>query len=283
MKANKLKLLQILLILFTALSVSQTKAQKADAPVFPQRIFYSIGGGYTNPGSSIKSQSHLSSEPGLFVQVYKPIIRKTKFSFGITADGNYGSSNKDPLTTLPNAFDVANKTATSVTSSGKTKQQSFELGAGPQADIDLGKRFIFSAIFRVGYMSLTQNQFSAVQTTSYNGSTYNYSLLSQTKTKTSGLALTPQVKFQYFFNNLIGIYIGANYTMGPTIKNTVSTFTPEGNANANGQYTITQMNNGTNNSQLRETKYNAVGVQFGILVGGPPWRVIDRPTWSMDK
>ena len=280
------KLLQIVLIIFIALSGLQVIAQRPPKiylkPIVTSMFIY-IGGGSNNPGGRRKDQSHITGEPCLFVAVYKPIIRKQKFTLGINAGGNYGFSNKDPLTTLPNSFDVANKTATSVTSSGKVKQQSFELGAGPQANFYLGKHFTFSPIIQVGYMSLTQNQFSAVQTTSYNGSTYNYSLLSQTKTKTSGLALTPQIKIQYFFNNLIGLYIGTNYTMGPTIKNTVSTFTPEGNANANGQYTITQMNNGTNNSQLRETKYNAVGVHIGLIAAGPPWRVISRPTWSMDK
>jgi hypothetical protein len=230
----------------------------------PTSILTYIGAGFITPSIRSKDQAYVANALGINASVYIPFLKKKTFTLGINACGEYAVSNKDPFNTLPSVFNIIDETSSTVTSSGKSKQQSFNIGAGPQANFYLGKHVMISPIFVVGYMSLAQNAISATQTTSYDGSTYNYTLLSQMETKTNGLALIPKLRIQYCFNRTIGLWAEANYIIGPTINNTVSTFLPEGVPNNKGEYDFQQLQEGTIKKDTRSTRFNAVGVNVGI-------------------
>jgi hypothetical protein len=233
----------------------------------PTSILTYIGAGSILPSTTGKDQAYLNNNIGINASVYIPFLKKKTFSLGINAGGEYAASNKDPFNTLPSVFHVIGETSGIVNSSGKSKQQSFNIGAGPQANFYLGNHVMLSPIFLVGYMSLTQNAFSATQTTVIDDNTHMYTLLSQAQSKTNGLALIPKLRFQYFINKRLGFWVEANYVMGPTIKNTVSTFLPEGIPDNNGQYEFQQLQEGTTKTEVRSIKYNAFGVNLGLVMG----------------
>ena len=269
MRTNKFKP-SIILFLFIAFS-SVLSAQNGD-PIFiighpPPDIMVYIGAGSNSPSTKAKDDAYATNTIGFDANVFVSVIKKKNFSFGFNGGGEYFSSNKDPLKTLPNPFHVIGETSSIVSSSGKSKQQSFNVGAGPQANFYLGKHIIVSPIFLVGYMSLTQNAFSATQTTVIDDNTSNYNLLSQTQTKTNGLALISKLRLQYFLNRRIGFWAETNYTMGPIIKNTVNTFIPQGTPDNNGQYEFDQLQNGTTKTEIRQTKFGSFGVHVGVMFG----------------
>ena len=227
-----------------------------------------IGIGSNNPNSISKEQAYITDAFGINISIYKPILKKKKFTFGLNAGADYSFSNKDQLSTLPDPYHVTKESSSNVTfkSSGSKSQTAFKFEIGPQANFHFGKRFILSPIFQVGYLSLTQKEFSAVQTTQLNGSTYTYNLLSQTETKTRGLAIVPKLRVQYFVTRRIGFWADGNYTFGPGIKNSVSTFTPKGEPDTNGNYPFPQMQAGTNKTEVRETKYKTIGINAGLVI-----------------
>ncbi|HMI07278.1 MAG TPA: hypothetical protein VK528_07015 [Flavobacterium sp.] len=227
-----------------------------------------LGGGYESPGSPVKDGVSLGNMGGINLEIYKPLWLGSNVSLGISAGGQYMAGNKDPLETIPSPFHISGETSTNVTArgTGSPKQAGFKAGAGPQLSVHLGNHFVISPILQAGYLSITQKEFGAEQTTDFNSTVYNYDLLKQTETKTSGLAIIPKIRLQYFLSGRIGLWIEGNYTSGPTIKNTISTFSPQGQADQDGNYNIDQMLSGSVSTSIKETKYNALGLNAGIVI-----------------
>ncbi len=123
-------------------------------------------------------------------------------------------------------------------------------------------------------MGVNQSEFKATQTTLIQGFavpnyTKNYDLISQTQTKTSGLGVIPKIRMTYALSENLGLWVEANYLLGPTVKNSITTFKPNTQPNSPppSSYSIGQMDDGTYTTEVNETKYNAVGVNFGVVLG----------------
>ena len=206
--------------------------------------------------------------------MFVSVIKKKNFSFGFNAGGEYFSGNKDNFPATPQPFHVVGETSSTVavTSSGSSKNSGFKLGVAPQVNFFIGKRIIVSPMIEAGYMSMTNKGFSAVQTTNLDGNLYDYTLLSKTETKTNGLALIPKVRLNYMFTKSIGMWVETNYTMGPTVINSISTFTPQDTPDENGQYNIFQLDNGTTTTVQTKTKFSSFGVHVGVV-----FSIYDQP------
>ena len=282
MKPQNPKSLRTFLFLFILLSTSvmqKAVAQNEPHPIPilgqppptdqpPHSILVYIGAGSNSPSTKVKDDAYATNTVGFDANVFVSLIKKKNFSFGINAGGEYFSSNKENHGTLPAAFSVSGSTAESIhDDSGRDVDWGFIIGVAPQVNFFMGKHIIISPMIELGYMSMTSKGFSVIQTTNIDGTLYNFTLLSKTETKTSGLAITPKVRLNYMFTKNIGMWVEANYTMGPTIKNTVSTFIPEGNPDNNGQYEFDQLQNGTTKTEIRQTKFGSFGVHVGVMFG----------------
>ena len=235
----------------------------------PPNIMIYVGAGSNSPSTKVKDDAYATNTVGFDANVFVSVIKKKNFSFGFNGGGEYFSSNKDNFPATPNPFHVIGETSSTVavTSSGSSKNSGFKLGFAPQVNFFMGKHFIISPMIELGYMSMTTKGFSAVQTTNLDGTLYNFTLLSKTETKTSGLAITPKVRLNYMFTKKIGMWVETNYTVGPTIKSSISTLVPEPEPDENGQYNIDQMMNGTTKAEMRETKFSSFGVHVGVVFG----------------
>ena len=269
---NKIKL-SIILFLYMAFS-SVVSAQNGiiiitrPQPVPPTVLLY-LGAGSNSPSTKVKNEAYATNTIGFDANVFVAVIKKKNFSFGFNAGGEYFSSNTDNSTAAPNPFHVIGETSSTVavTSSGSSKNSGFKLGVAPQVNFFIGKRIIVSPMIEAGYMNMTNKGFSAVQTTNLDGTLYNFTLLSKTKTKTSGFALIPKVRLNYMFTKNIGMWVEGNYTVGPTVKSSITTLVPEPEPDENGQYNIDQMMNGTTKAEMRETKFGSFGVHVGVVFG----------------
>jgi hypothetical protein len=119
------------------------------------------------------------------------------------------------------------------------------------------------------YFSMTQKERSSVQTTQFNGQSYDFNLATLPETKTSGFAVTPKLRLQYMISNGFGFFADASYTTGPKIETTVSKLIPNGNPSPqSGSYNIQQLQTGTMvKGETKSTAYSAMGFNFGVVIG----------------
>lgn len=208
---------------------------------------------------------------GFGLDFFYPFKITNNFSWGLNGGGNYFTGNSTPsASTLPQPYLIANQISSAVTSSGDSKNSSYFVGVGPQLNFAFANRFVFSPIFQVGYLGVTQSEFKSTQTTLISGGavpnyTKTYDLMTQTETKTSGLGFIPKARLTYMISNTFGIWAEANYSMGTTIKNSTRTFAPQGESSTQTVYSVAQMDAGTYKTVEGNTKYKAVGFNFGIV------------------
>jgi hypothetical protein len=225
-----------------------------------------IGNGKINNGNSLSTK-------GFGLDYFYAIKATKNFSWGLNGGANYFSGSSDPFAgTLPNPYKVTGEITNVVTGSGDSKNSGYFTGLGLQFNFALSDKLLFSPLFQVGYLGVTQSEFKATQTVVMNGFavenyTKSYDLISQTQTQTSGMGVIPKIRMTYALSDNLGIWVEGNYLLGPMVKNSITTFKPEPAANQLGAYTIQQMNVGTYTTEVNETKHNAVGFNFGIVLG----------------
>lgn len=243
-----------------------------------------VGGGLQMPSSTTKEGANSVNGIDLNIGYYQPIWawEKSMISLGINAELGYrqgiGSHNLDNQYTIYNLAGQSQLPTTTERGIGPPgKEPGFRGAAGLQLNVHLGNKFTLSPIINAGYLSTTHKSFSVTETVYYNGSEYNYDLLSQKESKTSGLGILPKLRMTYNITPRIGIWLEGNYTMGPKIKTETTRFVPWGNADVNGAYDLAQFYDASYVTTKKETSYSAMGVNGGIVfsLGKPKG---DKPT-----
>lgn len=265
--------------IFTAILVIScimcVTAQENAKITFPKnlqsKIVLSFGGGFVTPSSDAKDKAFLSNTTAINADAFFSLINKPErnFSFGLNLGGAYNFGGSGGFGTTPNPFAVTGQTSSVV--SDKTvdpKSPGFRMGAGPQANFHFGK-FMVSPMVLGEYFSMTQKERSSVQTTQYNGQSYEFNLATLPETKTSGFAVTPKLRLNYMLNQHVGFFTDASYTMGPKTETTVSKLIPNGNPSPqSNSYTLQQLQTGTMvKGETKSTAYKAIGLNFGVVIG----------------
>lgn len=140
----------------------------------------------------------------------------------------------------------------------------FKLEAGPQLNINI-KKLSFSPIVDAGYINMTENAYSVIQTTEINGASETFTLFNQAEINTKGLTLSPKLRLAYTFGR-IGIWAEGHYTIGGSSKIETSYLSPNGQSDTSGFYKFDLVKEGTMNSQTTKTKYCSMGVNAGIMI-----------------
>jgi hypothetical protein len=281
--SNKLKIIKVVFAL--AMLVQTIQAQETAKGIKDQvvkshthqhgccqyKVIY-FGGGFNNPSSSSNQKAYTVNTIALNLDYEQTILRKSGFSIGVNIGGHYSAGSGDPFASnVPQPYFIANQISSTVKESGNTKNSEYFIGVGPQFNIHFANRFVFSPTFQVGYMGISQSEFKATLTTVFDGPvgviSKNYTLISQTETQTNGLGFIPKVRLTYMITPKIGIWADASYLLGPTVKNSISTFMPQGEPNSKGVYSASQMDAGTYKTVVGKTRYNAVGFNLGIVFG----------------
>jgi hypothetical protein len=230
-----------------------------------------FGGGTSMPSSDGKDKAFLSNSTAINADAFFSLISKPEgnFSFGLNFGGAYNFGGSGGFGAKPNPFAVTGQTSSIVSDrGGDPAQAGFRMGAGPQANFYFGK-FIVSPMVLGEYFSMTQKEMSIVQTTQFNGQSYDFNMSTLPETKTSGFAVTPKLRLHYMFNNRFGLFADASYTMGPKIETTVSKLIPNGNPQTPGDtYNLQQLQTGTIvKGETKSTAYSAMGFNFGVVIG----------------
>ncbi|MBP8791987.1 MAG: hypothetical protein KBE41_08880 [Lutibacter sp.] len=269
--------LKTVLILFLFGGIFETSAQEnAQRTLLLPKPTLSLGFGSIMPSSTAKD-AFVTNTSGVSLDYSLPL---TKRGWGPT--GNYLALNigglynfggtSDPSVALPMAFPIAGQTSSAVAYKGAdTRNSGFRFGAGPQVNFNLLEKFTLSPMVLAEYFSMTQSELSAVQTTEYNGQTFQKELWTLPETKTSGLAITPKIRMQYKLTKNLGLFADASYILGPKMQTQVSTLVPIGKANQEGFYDVDFVQNGRYaQGEPKTTSYSALGfnVGFSFAFGG---------------
>ena len=230
-----------------------------------------LGGGLIMPSSTTKEGANSVNGIDFNIGYYQPIWawEKSMISLGINAEFGYNLGNGERDTknqyTVYNLAGQSQLPTVQERGAGSPKNAGFRGAAGLQLNVHLGDKFTLSPIINAGYLNTTHKSFSVTETVYYNGSAYNYDLLSQKESKTSGLGILPKLRMTYNITPRIGIWLEGNYTMGPKIKTETTRFVPWGNADVNGAYDLAQFYDASYVTTKKETSYSAVGVNGGIV------------------
>lgn len=284
MKKLKTTILSVFIALcfLTNGNAQENKLKASDGKKGHKKVVLSLGGGTSMPSSDGKDKAFLSNSTAINADLFLPLIRKGwdgggardhikghKMDFGLNVGGTYNYGGSGGFGTTPNPFAVTGQTSSMVSDRGTDPiQATFRMGAGPQANFYFGK-FIVSPMILGEYFSMTQKERSFVQTTQYNGQSYDFNLATLPETKISGFTVTPKLRLHYMFNDRFGLFADASYTMGPKIETTVSQLIPNGNPSPqNNSYNIQQLETGTMvKGETKSTAYSAMGFNFGVVIG----------------
>jgi hypothetical protein len=271
----------IALSCLTNANAQENKLKASDGKKGYKKVVLSLGGGTSMPSSDGKDKAFLSNSTAINADLFLPLVRKGwdgggardhikghKMYFGLNVGGTYNFGGSGGFGTTPNPFAVTGQTSSMVSDRGAEAAPGFRMGAGPQVNLYFGK-FIVSPMILGEYFSMTQKEMSIVQTTQYNGQSYDFNLATLPETKTSGFAVTPKLRLHYMFNDRFGLFADASYTMGPKIETTVSKLIPNGNPSPqSGSYNIQQLQTGTIvKGETKSTAYSAMGFNFGVVIG----------------
>ena len=240
-------------------------------------MLLSFNGGTTLPGSNLENSDILGNGWNVNGNLYVPFwYRKTAGLFHTSIGMNVGFS----------YFQLKNVSQEGVTSGYNTLGQAAlpllerendaatragYLGEGGlQANLSFGK-ITFSPILNIGYLAVQGSESKISQETTLGDQNYTFDLFSQKKEALKSVVLIPKLRISYFPGR-IGLFAEANYTSGGEIKNTTSTFKPNGNPVRENYYDLKQMLAGQNETTETIHKFSTIGLNAGITIslGGEP-------------
>ncbi|MSP69301.1 MAG: hypothetical protein EXR20_03440 [Bacteroidetes bacterium] len=229
-----------------------------------------LGASYNSQSAKLKETYYSTGfNAGLFI----PLLKRANYTFGFGAEGEYFSSARDQFGTL-SMIKVQGATSIklNLSSSGSLKTSGYMLGISPQVNFFIGKHFIFSPMFEIGYLKVsgksliaTQTTLIATQGTIVDTIEYNHVLFSGKVSMISGLAMIPKVRMSYMFSRNIGLWVEANYIFGPTTESIITKLIPKPEPNSNGEYDIEQLNNGNTITDGKRIKFNSIGLGIGLV------------------
>lgn len=231
-------------------------------------VMITVCAGIKNPTSDLKQKAFAGKSTGFSGGIFVAILKGSKYSFGFNAEGEYFSGSSDAqFNTLPDPFMVRGASSVTVNqrSSADEKTSSSILGVAPQVNFFIGRHFIFSPLFEVGYLKVTGQSFTASQTTILDQNQTDHFLISRNVEISRGLAMIPKIRMSYMFSQSIGMWLEASYMLGPNTETTVTTFTPEPEPDNNGEYDIAQLDNGTTETEHTTTNFNTIDFNIGIV------------------
>ena len=227
-----------------------------------------LGGGIFSPTQTTK-EAGMVSGIDINLGVYQPIWNWETTSLGLNLGGSYTTGNGDyQLDNRYTVYQLQGQSAPPVVAekgTGSPKQQGFKFEAGPQMNIHLGDVTV-SPIFNVGYLSVTQKEFTVTETVQEQTVDYPYVLLTQKETKTNGLAMIPKVRLAYNFTPRIGIWMEGSYILGPKTATESTRFVLDPNIPSDS-YNLGHFQEGQYITTKSETKYSGIGISGGIVIG----------------
>jgi hypothetical protein len=239
-------------------------------------IIFSVGGGFSSPSKDCKDKAFLSNTTAINADMFLTLVRKgitekglPKFTAGLNFGGKYYFGGSSDFGTTPSPLAVNGQSSSIVADKGGSPAQSeFRIGVGPQVNFNFGK-LVVSPMVIGEYFSLTKKEMSIVQTTQYNGQSYDFNLAAMPETKTSGFAITPKLRVQYMITDRFGLFTEGSYTTGPKLKTTVSKLIPNGSPLIDlGSYSLEQLQTGTMvNGETKSTTYSAMAFNVGFVIG----------------
>jgi|GEM_PF-2032435 len=246
----------IFIILFLGSTLSLLNAQHSTT------IY--AGGGFAGQKTDINSVTGGGSTLGIFT----PFLSKPVFSFGFNLSGEYFFSDRDDYKLEFPGYDLYDATyTTSLDGFSRQGHRLFNIGMGPQFNLNLGERFRVSPIFLFGYSYFTQNQFTVVENVEYTGAgmpvNFTKEIFHQEEAKTGGFFWSPRVRFAYALSGNFSLWAEADMNFYNS-KEMQRRLIPYGEPNDAGQYGWGHLLEGSYETSETSTSHTQWGVNIGL-------------------
>lgn len=233
-------------------------------------LLLSLGGGGLFPGNAYGNANHVGNAFNGNINLYVPIITlnssETNYaSLGVNGGVGFFGMKKESPSENPvyNISGQSSPPSIGTEFRNGSRQNGFIGEAGVQANFSFNK-FTVSPILNLAYVSLKESEFFAVQTSTVNGQTRSFNTYKNLTSKADGLGVIPKLRLSYFPGR-IGFFVEGSYMTGPGVKNTSTTFKPNGSPNSDGFYNIDQMMAGKYETAETKNRFNAFGLNAGII------------------
>lgn len=227
----------------------------------------SLGFGINSYEGDTNENEFLSSDVGINLGFYTPILRRDKFNLGVNISGAYHFT-EDDFSNLENRIPIVPMEGLRLrTSSNTINQNVFSLGVGPQLNYKLADKFWISPILQAGYFQFNQDELILTQDSFLNDELFTTEVFSQEDLSESGLFIKPALRLSYQIAQRWNIWGESSYFIAEanTIQNQL---VPFGEPNEQGQYFFDQVIGGGVDARFdtteSETSLNNFGVSFGI-------------------
>lgn len=244
-------------------------------------LLISAGGGGLFPASSYKEMNHIKSGLNGNINIYVPLLTLSTTGINYTSFGVNGGIGflgmKREFQSESSVYKISGQSSPpSFKTETTNRNQNGVIGeAGVQSNISFNK-FTISPILNLAYISLNGNESSTVQTSSVNGQTRSFETFKRQTFKREGLGVIPKLRFSYFPGR-VGFFVEGNYFIGPNVENATTTFVPNGFPNNEGFYSIDQMMTGKYQTVETKNRWNALGINAGIILSIISKKIDDLP------
>lgn len=223
-----------------------------------------VGGGFAGQENEINS----TTGGGITFGIFTPFLAKPAFSFGLNSSGEYFFSDKDDYKLDFSAFDLYDATySTSLDGFSRQGHRLFNIGIGPQFNLNLGERLTISPIVLFGYSYFTQNQFTVVENVEYMGAglpvNFTKEIFHQEESEAGGFFWSPRVRFAYALSGHFSLWAEADMNFYES-KEMQRRLVPFGEPNQEGQYNWGQLLEGSYETSEASTSHTQWGVNIGL-------------------
>ncbi|PQA91579.1 hypothetical protein B0A69_17410 [Chryseobacterium shigense] len=237
-------------------------------------LLISAGGGGLFPGNTYGLDNHVGNGFNGNINLYVPLLtmfpsETNSVSLGLNGGAGFFRMKKDYNPEGP-VYHVAGQSAPpslKAEIADGSKQSGFIAEAGVQSNFSFSK-FTVSPIVNLAYISSKESQFTAVQTSNVNGQTRTFETSKKVISKTDGLGVIPKLRLSYFPGR-VGFFVEGSYLMGPDVQSTTTIFKPNGPPNGEGFYSIDQMTAGKYETVEMKNRFNALGLNVGVIFSIP--------------
>lgn len=199
-----------------------------------------VGGVIHRPAEDLSGPGTLTGSNGLTVEVYFPFSKPGRLTTGVNISGTYLANRLEPNVSFfePIFFTRQESVATSLHAGDSYSQVTRKAGVGLQVNYVVGRRLMFTALARGGYMDISHSPFTLIQRSRFGDQTQEFVLVHQQELDYSSAYFSPGLRLGFLISRNLQLWTGADYLYGGQVEYHRARFMPAGHTDDQGGYPL---------------------------------------------